>query len=573
MTRVCTYAKASAAILFSLPFAVAFVPSLFSLLLVHQPVARGASPTSTGEQADAENNRAPKVYALIVANNHSLESGVASLSFADDDGAKYYELFTAMGAQTRLLAVLDADAQQRFPDAMQNAQPPRREALLAAANSMFTDMRNDRIAGIETILYFVYSGHGHMGPNNEGLLNLLDTPLGRSDLYRDIIAPSPATWNHIIIDACNAYFVVNKRGTSRRQGDHTQTIRRFLDQEELRSYPNTGVILAASSESETHEWGRWRAGIFSHELRSALLGGADVDGDGLITYAEAATSVEAANAAIDDPRARLRVYARPPAARVDLPLMNLARFSQQPRVIFGNEAHRLHIEDGRGVRVADVHRSGEVAYEMVLLGQPPFVLREAEHEAVVAGDSQRVMFSELAFASPKLASRGSLERSFRKALFATAFGPSFFQGAMAVRGPQSQNWDGWFGSVVEPVPLYLESAVNDKSAALAISGWVSVSLGGAALVAGAVAGNMGNRTHDEYAAATDPATAKSLKRQTEQEQLAANALFIGGGAVVAVGVTLLLVDIFGGTQQVDESTTVGITPLGGGFGIALKGQY
>ena len=51
-----------------------------------------------------------------------------------------------------------------------------------------------------------------------------------------------------------------------------------------------GVVVATSSEAETHEWSRFDGGVFSHELRSGLLGSADLDGDGQVRYDEIAAA-------------------------------------------------------------------------------------------------------------------------------------------------------------------------------------------------------------------------------------------------------------------------------------------
>ena len=295
-------------------------------------------------------------YALVIGNNYSRADGIKPLSFADDDAAKFYELFTAMGAEVRLLAVLDPDAQQHFPEATTASRPPTRGNFDKALSQLFEAMSAATAVAddIETVFYFVYSGHGELGPNREGFLSLLDTRIGRSDLYREVIARSPATWNHVILDACNAFYMVEKRGGANRGDDLNALVRDFLKTEDLRRYPNTGVILAAASESETHEWSRWAAGIFSHELRSAMLGAADVDGDGAVSYGAAAASIEAANADITDPRARLRVYARPPLSRIGLPLVDLKSLQGLPRLAFARAAGHYHVEDSRSVRVADL---------------------------------------------------------------------------------------------------------------------------------------------------------------------------------------------------------------------------
>src|SRR5688572_15963361 len=68
-------------------------------------------------------------YALIVANNASLDPKLAPLRYADDDGARYYELFAPQTQETVLLSVLDAETQTRHPGLAARTQPPTRAAL------------------------------------------------------------------------------------------------------------------------------------------------------------------------------------------------------------------------------------------------------------------------------------------------------------------------------------------------------------------------------------------------------------------------------------------------------------
>lgn len=389
--------------------------------LLSAALALSALPASAAEPA--------RRYAVVVAANQSLDAGVAPLSFADDDGAKYYDLLRAAGMEVALFAVLDPEAQRRFPAAARAAEPPRRRSVLSAVDAFFLRMKADAEAGRPTHFYFVYSGHGGLGANREGYVNLLDSRLRRSELYREILARSTATYNHLILDACHAYFLVQKRGAPDKAGDYRAAVNDFLRGEDLSTYPNTGVILAASSESETHEWSRWEAGIFSHELRSALLGAADVDGDGAVTYAEAGAFVEAANSAIPDPKARLRVWSRPPAGRVDVPLVELSAFESTPSLRIGPQrADRYHVEDARGVRVADLHPSPEQPVRLALVGQAPFFLRTAEREARIPREPRRVDASELAFAPRAVGSRGSTDATFRQFLFQVPFGVGFYRG-------------------------------------------------------------------------------------------------------------------------------------------------
>lgn len=462
-------------------------------------------------------------YAIIVGVNTSPEEGVPPLRFADDDAAKFFELFAAMGARVVLLTVLDPDAQRRFPDAAAAALPPRRAALFDAVQRFFIDMRAhpERRA----VFYFIYSGHGGLAPNHEGYLTLLDGRLLRREVYRELLVPSPAAFNHLVLDACQSYFAVQKRAAAPAAGDYREAVQRFLRREELASHPNTGIVLAASSESETHEWSRWGAGLFSHELRSALLGAADADGDGRVTYAEAALTVEAANAAIEQPVARLRVYARPPPARIDEPLVDLREIDTAAHLTFeAGDSGRFHIEDSRGLRVADLHPSGEAAVELRLVGMPPFFVRDQAREAELPASLGRVRLSALAFSTQAGAGKGALEQSFRRHLYALPFGPSFLRGAVATRGPGVQGWDGWYGSA-EPPPMVMGRAAEPSHLELGVGLGLAGAAAGAG-VAAAILGGMADRSYAAYRDATEPAEARRLKQRTEDQAFAANALWV-----------------------------------------------
>jgi hypothetical protein len=365
-------------------------------------------------------------YVVIVANNHSLDQGVAPLRFADDDGARYFELFQASGAKVALFAVLDPTAQKRFPDAARAAKEPKRNLILKTIQDTFLEMQQAENINKENHFYFIYTGHGQVGANREGYIHFSDARFRRSELYRLMLSRSTASYNHLIIDACHAYYFVHKRG-SQRVGNYQAAVNDFLKTEEIVSYPNTGVILAASSESETHEWGHWEAGIFSHELRSALIGAADINGDGKLTYAEVAGCVEAANSSILDPKARLQVHYQAPASDFDIPLMTLSSLKNAPPLrLEQKQAGRYFIEDARGVRVADLHFSNEQSLELRLIGNPPFWLRTNSQEAKLIKPPYELNFKPRAHHS-----RGSIETSFKKHLYQTAFGYSFHQGMLA----------------------------------------------------------------------------------------------------------------------------------------------
>lgn len=338
-----------------------------------------------------------QIYALVVANNHSLEPKLDDLTYTDDDGIKYLELFEAMGAEVEFFSLVDVESQQQFPRAAQMSQVPNKAMVLAGAERLFEAMRRDQEQGIETEFYFVFSGHGSLGPDQEGYIHLFDDRFRRSEFFHDLLGQSPADWNHIILDACQSYFFVQNPEAEPGTAASYQAL---LNREQLSAYPNTGVILAATSEYETQEWSGWRAGVFSHELRSGFLGAADANHDRRVSYSEATAFVEAANEGAWNPGARLHVYVFPPAGRLDHPLVYLDRIQPEQELHVESELiGRYVVEDARGQRVVDFHSSGETDLTLALVGQRPFFLKnlELEQEAEFPMGLDYAELSELNF--------------------------------------------------------------------------------------------------------------------------------------------------------------------------------
>jgi hypothetical protein len=386
----------------------------------------------------------PKTYALIVANNGSVDEGVAPLRYADDDGARYYETFSSLADEVRLLTVLDADSQRVFPKVAPKTLPPTRRQLAATVAELAAAVARDRAAGERPQVYLVFTGHGNVDASGEGYLSLSDGKLRRSELYREVLRPLEGASTHLIIDACHAYFMVRSRGGP--QDDRSgQTLDDELDAYLTRSagessgLPSTvGVILSTSGTAEVHEWSKLRAGVFSHQLRSGLLGAADVDGDGAVGYLELEAFLAAANAGVTNPKARISVYAQAPAQDLSTPLVRLSDFDdaatlELPEGVRG----RFHVEDARGVRYADMNVDGSRPTTLALLRAPTgggaYYLRDAERQARIDTSPARVDAGALAFAERDSSSRGSVEEAFRTSLFATPFGPGFYGGYVASR--------------------------------------------------------------------------------------------------------------------------------------------
>ncbi|WP_224248786.1 caspase family protein [Hyalangium gracile] len=376
-------------------------------------------------------------YALIIANNASLDPKQAALRYADDDGARYYEFFAPQAKETVLLSVLDAETQARHPGLAARTQPPTRATLKESLTRLSSQMKQDREAGRQPVLYFIFTGHGQRGAAGEGTVSLLDGPFTRTDLYSQVITPSPASFIHLIVDACDSYFFVNARGGLPIGPAQTAAVTQHLASRELDRFPQVGVVLSTSSAQESHEWSAISAGVFSHQVRSALAGAADVNGDGRVEYSELTAFIAAASQGIEDVRGRLDIFARPPPLDRSAPLSDLGRSSGLGYLLVPEgTSGRMWVEDTRGVRVADFHKERERPMVVALPPDRSYFLRSAGRETrlTMSRAGAVVDAGALSWSASAVASRGPVEEAFRDKLFSVAFGPRFYSGYVASQG-------------------------------------------------------------------------------------------------------------------------------------------
>ena len=374
-------------------------------LLLRAPLAAlwvallATAPASAASESGA--------YALIVAHNGGLDSSQAPLRYADDDGARYHELLAPRVREAVLLSVLDEETQVLHPGLAAKTRPPTRAALKEALTRLNARMAQDRARGERPVLYFVFTGHGKRGAAGEGTVSLLDGGFTRTDLFQGVLAPSQASYIHLIVDACDSYYFVHSRGALPVGPAQAAAVKGLLATRELDRYPQVGVVLSTSTEQESHEWSAIRSGVFSHLVRSALTGAADVNADGRVEYSELHAFVAAASQGAEDVRGRLAAFVRPPALDRSASLADLgSRASVGYLLVPAGLAGRLWVEDTRGLRVAELHKERERSLVLALPTGRGYFLRTRGREAAFsfsrAGavvDGGGLAWSETAFAA------------------------------------------------------------------------------------------------------------------------------------------------------------------------------
>ncbi len=369
-----------------------------------------------------------RLFALVVGNNMPPGERVPALHWADDDAVRWYVTWHTLGAVVEVLTDLDRQSERLYGDAIPAHQPVTRASLRAAMDRLSRQISEARRAGARTVFYFVYAGHGEL-KGDEGQVTFSDGPLTRDQFYAEVLERSPAHVNHVIVDACSSYYFVFQRGSggSRRPwmfGSYAGASSRF---------PNTGFLLSTSSSSPSHEYEDFQGGIFSHELLSGLLGAADFDADGHITYRELSAFVRLANEPVRNDRYRPQLLSRPPSAGSDvvvtLPPPRAGAVSIQP-----GSPRRLSLEDDRGIRWADFHAGADASLQL-RLPEPPwkpaqFFLSGKEGEYTLAPEVQ-VNLEDIPLDPARVIQRGGMERAFRD-LFAQPFDRRAIDRALAL---------------------------------------------------------------------------------------------------------------------------------------------
>ncbi|RJO70461.1 MAG: caspase family protein [Myxococcales bacterium] len=404
-----------------------------------------------------------RLYVLVVGTNRAPMEDMLPLQFADDDAVRNWQIFERAAQKAILLTVMDKETQRRFPKVAKKTEPPTVAQFRRALDLIFAQIQKGSLPDVETEFVLVYSGHGRLLPGKEGAVTLQDGMLTRTDLYEQVLKKSPASFNHLLIDACNAYFLVQRRGEEEgwkpdKSGVQREEAAAFFAEQDLANYPQTGVVLSTSSEAEAHEWTLYQGGIFSHEVRSGLLGGADVNGDRKISYSELQAFIEAANHKVTDAKAKLRVFVAPPAQDRNHPLFDMDAVAKATTLMVPKETEgKFYLEDSKGTRYADFNKTAEQPVVLTLLPAKHYFLRndiQSLEYLIPSKESSAVSLANVPSRSMRLASRGSVEETFRKDLFAQPFGKNFYEGLVAALREVPVE-EAPIKTEVEPVPKEL----------------------------------------------------------------------------------------------------------------------
>ena len=323
----------------------------------------------------------------------------------DDDAVMNATWLRDMGATYVLLADLDKDS--RTLHGPIDTLPPTIARLRSSIARLNTAIDRARRAGQRTDFYFFYSGHGSV-QEAEGYVWLADGKFYRN-VFLELIALIDADQVHVVVDACNSYYLVHGRGEQvRRRTPH------IIIEDSVPIPKKAGFFLSTSAAADSHEWSAVQGGVFSHEVRSGLRGGADVDRDGSISYEELAAFVHRANRAVRNPKYRPQFHVRPPRG---LGLAQASIVRQLPKGLFEiDQPLGLHmfIEDRFGRRYLDVHPDVGHPANLLLPRIRPLFVRTARRRLEYMLDASGQRLSDLSKTTFVPRRRGSEHLAFRR---------------------------------------------------------------------------------------------------------------------------------------------------------------
>lgn len=440
------------------------------------------------------------VFALVVTNNKSVTLSQPDLQYADDDGARYYQLFRSVAAEPDvvLLTTFDRASATIYSDLSKLARAPTRSQVELAAARLGDAVSLARRRGEPTSFYFIYAGHGDMD-DGRGTLELEDGRIDGTFIEHQILDRVPADNKHLLLDSCNSFFVINPRKPGGRRWATPKDMAIGFSAR----HPEVGLFLSTNSDSEVFEWSEIESGVFSHEVRSGLTGAADVNGDGTISYSELAGFVENANSGIAREILRPHLFYRGPRGNSNAALFPQASMIGR-KIALADSASRLWIKNATGGRILDVHKEPGMMTLIVPDGidQELFVYEEYKGdlksrsqniERRITPGTEPVQLASLDSRKPEVGSRGD---TLFGSLFATPYGPVAYAQYLKTSAAAPEPVYGLTQADLSRMHNYLSAMAGQDRATQTGLGISMVGLG---VFAGSVAVGLSLDHHDRHA--------------------------------------------------------------------------
>ena len=257
-----------------------------------------------------ERSAGPPVYVILYGYPYGSpyapppdQGGLPDLRMVDDD-------LIAMGRFFRALDPVQMHVHGEPTPALIQAystfgvRAPTWRDLLWSVGEVIDAIDRDTTSAEPAEVYIYFSGHGRRTGGQAGRGGGRLAIYGRAEgeagvgngmmhsaLFADqILAPLAGRARvHLIVDTCESYAMLQTRRMRLIKRVVRAPPREMLAEQFVVAFPHVGALLA--TRGGTYE-NASRGGVFSHAVRSVAVGPADLDEDGIITYAEMADALE-----------------------------------------------------------------------------------------------------------------------------------------------------------------------------------------------------------------------------------------------------------------------------------------
>jgi len=239
-----------------------------------------------------ERTEARPVYVVLFGYPHGNGRTQGTLRMVDHDLLHMSRFFEALGpAKMWIHSEPEGSLLARFGAYGVRAASWR--ALLGTVDELVEQMASH---DTRPQIYLYFSGHGtrtgeratlyarpEEGASEPGFNGRLDSKL----IARELLGPLSVNADvHLLADTCFSYYLLQTKRMTRTSRAKMLPPDVVFDGAFSQDFPGVGAMLATRGWVASTYENEWHGGLFSHALRSAAFGPADLDGDGVVTYGE-----------------------------------------------------------------------------------------------------------------------------------------------------------------------------------------------------------------------------------------------------------------------------------------------
>ncbi|MEZ4436621.1 MAG: caspase family protein [bacterium] len=236
------------------------------------------------------------VYVLLVGHpDGPADSGLPRLTKVESDVAMMWTFFGVLGPKRSFVHLGETSVARRLAGSGATVRPATFAALEASVDELVGLLEDDPAADV----YVYYAGHGRSEQDEDGVrTELYVQPTGEHDgvltgraLQDELLerlVDDRRTRVHLVVDACQSYFVLERRGgleLVKRVPKVAPPVDPTMVPRFQADLPQVGALLATNGDQLTYEDVEI-GGVFSYAVRTAGIGTADLNRDGRVTYGE-----------------------------------------------------------------------------------------------------------------------------------------------------------------------------------------------------------------------------------------------------------------------------------------------